>query len=204
MAASKSTPNGQLVISDLITSRLHTLTALLATSNGMRVERRHGLTLLEWRSIAQLGGFAPLSLKDLARGAGLDKSYASRTVAGLTDRGLVVSERNGADARGVTLRLSDKGLSLYRDVFAESINRNERLLTSLSPQQREQLMDMVKILTVNARTILEEERKIASGELPDEEISVESSQAKAMSPSHKDVDIAKLRYLIAQAQSLLN
>jgi DNA-binding MarR family transcriptional regulator len=150
-AAKKQSHPAPKVLTDLLSSRLHTLAGLSAASASLRVERKFGLALLEWRSIGMLGGFAPLSLKELARRAALDKSYASRTVAGLIERGLVVSEKNDADARGVMLSLTKEGQTLYKKVFADAVARNERLLAPLSAEQRTHLMETLATLTVSAR-----------------------------------------------------
>src|SRR5258706_10144470 len=87
-------------IRDLISYRLHVLANLSARWAEARYQQRFGLKLLEWRAMALLGGYAPQSLNELARSAGLEKSYASRTVAGLTRRKLVTSAPDDRDGRG--------------------------------------------------------------------------------------------------------
>lgn len=191
-------------ISDLLSSRLHSLAGLSAASASLRVGRKFSLTLLEWRSIAQLGGFAPLSMKDLARRAGLDKSYASRTVAGLIERGLVCSERNGADARGVVLSLTPDGQALYRKVFADAVIRNERLLSPLTTGQRKQLMDMLSALTVSARRVLDDERRADAGEPVDDHAAAGAgSRERTAGAKANGVDLGEVRYLVSRLNDLV-
>ncbi|WP_423199325.1 MULTISPECIES: MarR family winged helix-turn-helix transcriptional regulator [unclassified Cupriavidus] len=192
------------VITDLLSSRLHNLAGLSAASASLRVQRKFNLTLLEWRSIGMLGAYAPLSLKELARRAALDKSYASRTVSGLIERGLVASERSDTDARAVMLSLTKAGDALYRKVIVDANARNERLLSPLSPQQRKQLMEMLAMLTTSARAVLDEERRAAAGEAIDDD---EPVGAAGMEPVDTlvpaEVDLAEIRALVARLGKLV-
>ncbi|MBU4612531.1 MarR family transcriptional regulator [Achromobacter sp. GG226] len=200
----ESRPPTPRVMSDLLSTRLHALANLSAATTSLRVERKFGLTLLEWRSLGQLGGFAPLSLKQLAARAGLDKSYASRTISGLIERGLVASERNGADARGVMLSLTDEGKALYEAGFNDAVARNERLLAPLRDEQRLQLIEILGLLGVSARHALEDERKAAAGEAVDEPTLPAKAGASARQPAEGSVDLVEMRYLVARLQELVN
>ena len=149
-----------MAIRDLISYRLHVLANLSARWAGARYQRRFRLKLLEWRALALLGGYAPLSLNELARGAGLEKSYASRTVAALVKRGLIASEPDDRDGRGKRLELTGKGKALYRRVFRDARARHDAWLSVLSGLERRSLMDMLSRLTERARVLeaLEERR----------------------------------------------
>jgi DNA-binding MarR family transcriptional regulator len=184
------------IITDLLSSRLHTLAALSAASASIRVERKFSLTLLEWRSLGQLAAFAPLSLKDLAHRAGMDKSYASRTVSGLIERGFIASERNDADARGVMLTLTDKGQALYQQVIVDAESRNERLLRPLNQEDREHLMANLAALTESARRVLNEERLIQAGKLSDADVQPAVGASSASQAYEAQIDIAELRALV--------
>lgn len=184
------------IITDLLSSRLHTLAALSAASASIRVERKFSLTLLEWRSLGQLAAFAPLSLKDLAHRAGMDKSYASRTVSALIERGFIASERNDADARGVMLSLTDKGQALYQQVIVDAESRNERLLRPLNKDEREHLMGNLAALTESARQVLNEERLIQAGKLSDADVEPAVSATFTSPPLAAQIDIVELRSLV--------
>ena len=188
------------VITDLLSSRLHTLAALSSASATLRVERKFSLTLLEWRSLGHLAASAPLSLKDLAHRAGMDKSYASRTVSGLIERGLVTSERNDADARGVMLGLTPKGRALHQKVFADAESRNERMLRPLSPADRQPLMNLLTVLTDRAREVLHEERQIQAGTLTDAEV---EPVRDAAAPAAAAIDLVELRKLVERLNRMV-
>jgi DNA-binding MarR family transcriptional regulator len=204
--ARRSRSSPPRVITDLLSSRLHNLSGLSAASASLRVQRKFGLTLLEWRSIGMLGAFAPLSLKELASRAALDKSYASRTVGGLIERGIVVSERNDADGRGVVLSLTPQGQALYEKVLADAIARNERLLSPLNASQREQLMAMLSAVAVSARKVLEDEQRAANGEaIDDDEPAPTSPAARAArkAGAADDATLSEIRDLVSRLQQLV-
>lgn len=142
-----------LGIRDLISYRLHVLANLSARWAEARYQQRFGLKLLEWRAMALLGGYGAQSLNELARGAGLEKSYASRTVAGLIKRNLVRSAQDDRDARGKLFELTRSGNALYRTVFQDAIARSEAWLSVLTPEERAALMNMLERLTDQARLL---------------------------------------------------
>jgi DNA-binding MarR family transcriptional regulator len=142
-----------LGIRDLISYRLHVLANLSARWAEARYQQRFGLKLLEWRAMALLGGYGPQSLNELARGAGLEKSYASRTVAGLIKRNLVRSTQDDRDARGKLFELTRSGKTLYRTVFEDAVARSEAWLSVLSPDENAALMGMLERLTDQARLL---------------------------------------------------
>ncbi len=140
-------------IKDLVSYRLHVLANLSARWAEARYQQRFGLKLLEWRAMALLGAYAPQSLNELARGAGLEKSYASRTVASLIEKKLVTSTPDDRDGRGKQFSLTRSGKALYRRVFDDAVARSEAWLSVLSPDERSSLMDMLARLTEQARAL---------------------------------------------------
>jgi DNA-binding MarR family transcriptional regulator len=149
----ESTLNPAAGIKQLISYRLHVLANLSARWAETRYQRRFGLKLLEWRAMALLGGYPQQSLTELARGAGLEKSHASRTVAGLIQRGLVASTPDDRDGRGKRFALTRTGRALYRKVFEDAVARNEAWLAVLSDTETAALMDMLQRLTDQARVL---------------------------------------------------
>lgn len=149
----ENTPTAATGIKDLISYRLHVLANLSARWAEARYQQRFELKLLEWRAVALLGGYPAQSLNDLARGAGLEKSHASRTVAGLIARGLVASAPDDRDGRGKIFTLTRAGRALYRRVFDDAMARSEAWLSVLSVAERTALMGMFERLTEQARAL---------------------------------------------------
>jgi DNA-binding MarR family transcriptional regulator len=199
--ANRKRTKAPLSIRDLLSTQLHRLAALSSATAALHVERKFGLSLLDWRAIGQLGGFAPLSLKDLASLAGLDKSYASRTIAGLVERDLVRSERNGADGRGVMLSLTSSGKAIYKQAFADALARNEKLLEPLTARQRQELMHMLDVLTLRAREVLDVERRLAAGELTQENAGPLPADKSGRATAN--ADLTEIRYLVSKLTDLV-
>ena len=205
MATTKNVSARPKVVTDLMSHRLHQLASLCSLSASLRYERKFQITLLEWRAIGMLGGFSPLSLKELARRAGLDKSYASRTVSGLIQRGWVVSERDDSDGRGVTLRLSESGDELYHRILPDAISRNERVLNPLTPSEQLQLIQLLTVLNTSARQLLEEERRAAAGDIPEDDDvpATIKSKRNGTNGAYGVIDTEELRYLVTRMSELV-
>jgi len=151
-----------LAFGELVSTRLHALAGISASVTTLRMRRKLNLALLEWRAIGHLGSVGPLSLKALAQRAGLDKSYASRTVAALVAKGAIVSARSEEDGRGVVLSLTDHGEALYRQGMQDALQRNSDLLSPLSQHDREILIAILDVLAIRAKQMLQEERLVSS------------------------------------------
>ena len=144
-------------IRDLISFRIHAVANLLSRGAAMRYRREFGVSLMEWRSVALLGAHQPLSLNELARHAGLDKSQMSRVVAGLAERGFVLRGVDMDDGRGVRLSLTRPGLKLYEGLIAAANERNAAFDAALTPNERVQLDAMLAKLGGCARELIHSE-----------------------------------------------
>jgi DNA-binding MarR family transcriptional regulator len=103
------------------------------------------------RCRAAVGAFAPLSVKDVARQANLDKSPASRAVQALVDEGLVAKQASEVDGRGVVLTLTPKGRRVWQRVMALIERRNEQILACLSAAERRELDRLLERVLEHAR-----------------------------------------------------
>ena len=146
-------------IRDLLSYRLHTVANLLSRGAELRYRREFGVSLWEWRSIALLGAAAePLSLSELARSAGIDKSQMSRVVSGLSRRRVVLRETDESDGRGVRLALSKGGRKLYAGLIRAAAERNGAFLGCLSASERKSLDAALAKLAGTARKMIQEEK----------------------------------------------
>ena len=157
-STTKRPPEGT-AIRELLSYRLHVVANLLSRGAELRYRREFGVSLWEWRSIALLGGAAaPLSLGELARSAGVDKSQMSRVVSGLSRRGLVLREADAADGRGVRLALSARGRKLYEGLIDAAAERNHAFLGCLSAAERKTLDAALAKLAGRARRMIQDEK----------------------------------------------
>ncbi|MXP65323.1 MarR family transcriptional regulator [Roseomonas sp. M0104] len=152
MPASRTVaPSGEArTIKDLLSYRIHQLANALSRGAAARYRREFDVSLMEWRTIALLGDFAPMSLKDLARQSGLDKGLASRVVGGLVERGLV---RRGAaaDARELALSLTPAGRKVFGGLMRSAGERDAAFRAALTEAEMECLDSAIGKLLQAAR-----------------------------------------------------
>ena len=151
-----------LTIKELLSYRLHVVANLLSRGAAMRYRREFGVSLWEWRTIALLGAHAPLSLNELAKAAGLDKSQMSRVVTGLTQRGLVLRGADENDARGVLLSLTKAGARVHEGLMRAATERNDAFLGCLTKEERASLDRALAKLGAQAREFIQREQEIAA------------------------------------------
>ncbi|MGQ0512099.1 MAG: MarR family winged helix-turn-helix transcriptional regulator [Betaproteobacteria bacterium] len=143
-------------IRELLSYRLHRVANLLSRGAEMRYRREFGVSLWEWRTVALLGGAAvPLSLNELSRAAGVDKSQMSRVVSGLSARRLVLRADDKADGRSVKLRLSAAGRKLYDGLIVAAAERNDAFLGCLSAKEQACLEGALDKLAEEARRFIQ-------------------------------------------------
>ena len=153
-------------IRELISFRIHAVANLLSRGAALAYRREFDVSLMEWRTLALLGAHQPLSLNELSRHAGLDKSQMSRVVAGLSKRALVLRGPDSADGRGVRLTLSRAGSKLYEGLIASANRRNDAFAAVLSADERHQLDDMLARLADKARELIRTEREAPASRRP--------------------------------------
>lgn len=82
-----------------------------------RYQREFGISIPEWRAIAVLGAFAPLSSNGICERTAMDKAKVSRAVASLLKRGLIEREAHATDQRLIRLTLSGAGRKVYEAII---------------------------------------------------------------------------------------
>lgn len=122
-----------------LTYRLHVVNKLSDRDTNRAYLERLELPLGEARCLAAVGRFEPLSVKDLARAANLDKGQASRSAQSLVGRGLVDKTASDTDARGVWLTLTPPGAAMYERVIRLIEARNHEIFGCLNAAEREEL-----------------------------------------------------------------
>lgn len=142
-------------IRELLSYRIHRLANALSRGAALRYRREFDVSLMEWRILALLGAFAPMTLKRLARESGLDKSQASRAVAGLAARGLVLRLPGDGDAREVALRLSPDGERVQQGLMRAARERDAAFRAVLTGPEAAMLDGALDRLEAEARRLAE-------------------------------------------------
>ena len=100
--------------------------------------------------LTELGRTGPMPPSELGARLLLEKSWISRAVDGLVERGLVTREPNPADARSWLVTLTAAGQQRVRELNATLDAHAEQLLASLTDRDRTQvnraLLTLLRVL----------------------------------------------------------
>ena len=130
--------------------RLSILTQTVSGALARLYADRFGLSVPQWRVMAVLGRFQPLSANDVCEKTVMDKVAVSRAVAAMLKRGLVERTIDRADRRRSALRLTRRGQAIHRQIVPLALHYERRLLDTLSPQERKEFNAVLDRLLANA------------------------------------------------------
>jgi len=111
----------------------------------------HDVSLTQCHALDVLVRRGPSTLGALARELCLDKSTASRVVAGLERKGYLGRATHPGDGRAVLLDVSPGGRRLHRRIRSELIAERARLLAGFPPEVRAGVADVIRGLAAAAR-----------------------------------------------------
>jgi DNA-binding MarR family transcriptional regulator len=112
--------------------------------------RKHfGLGITEWRVMGVLAGMPNISANQIINAIGLDKGAVSRSLHVLEQERLVTSEPDPKDNRSRIMRLSKAGNALHDRIIVAALAREERLLSTLLPQEIETLIVCLRKMRAN-------------------------------------------------------
>jgi DNA-binding MarR family transcriptional regulator len=117
---------------DFLPYRITLLAKLLDRCTTRLLLANSGLTVAEWRALAQLVIASPASVRQLAEQAWVDRAEVSRAAASLERRGYVERRENPKDRRSPLLYCTDAGRALARQV-TPSRHAFHKSLTDLLP-----------------------------------------------------------------------
>jgi DNA-binding MarR family transcriptional regulator len=130
--------------------RLSVLTNTISRAFARTYGKRFGLSIPEWRVMAVLGRFAPLSAGQVAERTAMDKVRVSRAVARLMKVGLVDRTMASDDRRRSALKLSRAGRRVHEGIVPMARRFETAFLASLSDSDRAALDRLVARLMDNA------------------------------------------------------
>jgi DNA-binding MarR family transcriptional regulator len=129
-------PAQALELENFLPYRLSILAQLVSQSLHDLYAGPFDLSVTQWRVMAALGRFAPLTASDVAQRTVMDKVAVSRAVAALMKRGLVERATDRQDRRRATLRLSGRGRALHARIVPLALEYEARLCQALSSEER--------------------------------------------------------------------
>jgi DNA-binding MarR family transcriptional regulator len=134
-----------------LTYRLHQLHKLTDSGSQSAYPAHTGLSMSDGRCLTTIGTFEPLSVKELADKANLNKGQASRAAQALVDQGLVRKADHPGDGRGVVLTLTVIGREVFGRAMAVVDRRNQDIFGCLSDKEQAMLSGLFDRLIVHAR-----------------------------------------------------
>src|SRR5439155_1268226 len=148
-------------ITAMMSSRLMVLANLLKRGAILRYKRLAGLSSVEFGLVASLGRRPPMSVVRLAEAVGMDKGQISRALAELVSRKLVAKAVNPRDNRETLVSLTRTGLAAHDAIVTGALERNQRLLEQLNPEELALLLGHIDRLTDTAAEMLAAEKDLS-------------------------------------------
>lgn len=115
-----------------------------------RYAAEFGLTIPEWRVLAVLGSYAPVSSNEIVARTAMDKAKVSRAVARLVEGGLILRAVDPADQRLIRLTFSRRGRAVYEAIVPRARALEAELLDGLGPRERAALAGLLDRLLERA------------------------------------------------------
>ena len=119
--------------------RLNVVAEAVSRALALLYEKRHGISIAEWRVIATLGQFKQMTAKEVGQHSRMHKTKVSRAVVRLEKRGCVARTSNVADLREAFLELTEDGLAIYDDLVPRALAFERKLADALSQQEQDAL-----------------------------------------------------------------
>ena len=132
--------------------RLSVLMLRISNAIARSYERRFRLSVPEWRVMAVLGRFGPLSANGVAEKTQMDKVRVSRAVARLMAAGRLSRRTDRMDRRRSILALTAAGEAIHREIVPHAERVEARLLAGLDEAERGALDRLLAKLEARART----------------------------------------------------
>ena len=142
-----------LILEEFLPYRLSVLTNTVSRALARLYEQRFGLTVAEWRVMAVLARFGPLSANAVCDRTAMDKVQVSRAVARAVDDGLINRAIDAIDRRRLVLTLTPRGYAVHEQIVPLAGEMQRHLLEVLAPEENERLYDMLGRLYSRAREL---------------------------------------------------
>lgn len=111
--------------------------------------KRFGIGIETWRILVLLAIEGPITANRVCQVIGMDKASVSRNFKNMEERGLLLIEGDPDDARQRFAQLTQKGFALHDKILPLVLEREQRLLSALSIDERKILCDLLRRLHAN-------------------------------------------------------
>jgi DNA-binding MarR family transcriptional regulator len=105
-----------------------------------------GISLAQCHALTEIGRAKSISLIKLSELLNLDNSTLSRTVNNLVNKGLVERELDKKDRRYVTIKLSENGCKIFKNLEENWNSYYQNVLEAIPIEKQEQVLESMQIL----------------------------------------------------------
>ena len=119
--------------------RILLLAKLIDRITTPHVRRTAGLSLAEWRAMAQIFELQPCSAAEIASRALIDRAEVSRSLNSLESRGFVQREANPKNRKSSLVSLTEEGMRINHAIRGERGKFYNEWLADLSEQDRTEI-----------------------------------------------------------------
>lgn len=147
------TDSQALELEKFLPYRLSVLAQLVSESLHDLYAGPFDLSVTQWRVMAALGRFAPLTASDVGQRIVMDKVAVSRAVASLMKRDLVERTADLDDRRRASLRLTAQGRAMQAKIVPIALEYEAKLYEALSPEERQTLYGLCDRLFAHAKLL---------------------------------------------------
>jgi len=127
--------------------RLSVLSNRVSSAIARHYSDRFGLSIPEWRVMAELGQTPGLSASAVGARTAMDKVQVSRAVANLVKSRRVQRDGDDDDGRVTRLSLTTRGRAIYDEIVPLALHLESVLLAALTPSERENLARLMDKLS---------------------------------------------------------
>ncbi|MGE0152545.1 MAG: MarR family winged helix-turn-helix transcriptional regulator [Reyranellaceae bacterium] len=107
---------------------------------------RFDLSVPQWRVMAVLGRYEPISANEVCERTVMDKVAVSRAVQAMLRRGLVERTVDARDRRRSALRLSKRGRAIHNEIVPLALDYERKLISAMTPEERAMLDSILRRL----------------------------------------------------------
>lgn len=140
-------------ITDFLLYRLYRILTIAGGTVTRLCEGKFHVTRREWRVLAILAVHGPVSSAELAIRSSLDRPTTSKALSSLVVKGLACRRSRGADARFNGVALTEKGRTLYGQMFPAISDVSVQLLAPFSVEDIQGLDSLLSQIQARADSL---------------------------------------------------
>ena len=123
------------------------------------MHRRHDRNWIVFNVLYVVWAFEQVSARDVVEWMGLSRQTISNTLRALEVKGMITRTRDAADARMMTIRLTEEGRTSVERSLVEQFELDSAVFAALTPEERDQLASLLDRVRRQVRA-LEQQRPV--------------------------------------------